>query len=33
MALKGINYKIRCVETQRNIYDFKRQFIANYVVK
>ena len=27
MALKGINYKIRCVETQRNIYDFKRQLI------
>ena len=27
MALKGINYKIRCVETQRNIYDFALQLI------
>ena len=24
MALKGIIYKIRCVETQRNIYYFKK---------
>ena len=33
MALKGIIYKIRCVETQRNIYYFKKQFTANYAMK
>ena len=33
MALKGIIYKIRCDETQPNIYDFKKQFTANYAVK
>ena len=40
MALKGIIYKTRWEETrrdmwetQRDIYDFKKQFTANYVVK
>ena len=33
MALKGIIYKMICDETQRDIYYFKKQFTANYVVK
>ena len=33
MALKGIIYKIRCVETQRNIYYFKKQVAPNRAMK
>ena len=33
MALKGIIYKIRCVETQRNIYYFKKQVAPNREMK
>ena len=33
MALKRISYKIRCVETQRNIYYFKKQVAPNRAMK